>query len=97
MRSHRQVLRQIAEQNLDPKIAYVKGVNGSLVPKKNPNVSGRIETKKSEESLEAKSVVSEETDLEKVDEKTQTSEATEEKPKKKLPPKKKKSELATDE
>ena len=35
MRNHKLILRQIARDNLDPKILYVAGKNGKLVPKAN--------------------------------------------------------------
>jgi hypothetical protein len=99
MRSHRQVLRQIAEQNLDPKIAYVKGTNGSLVPKKHSTAFDKTKTKDPKEDLEKNQITSEEITSEKVDEETksESSEVIEEKPKKKFPPKKKKTESSTDE
>ena len=96
MRSHRQVLRQISEQNLNPKIAYVKGKNGVLVPKKTLNVPS---VEKTENSQEVTTISLEETVVESLpeDPKPEIQEATEEKSKKKVPPKKKKSETLTDE
>ena len=36
MRPHHRILRQIAEQGLDPKVAHVIGPDGCLVPKDEP-------------------------------------------------------------
>lgn len=58
MRNHRLILRQIARDNLDPKILYVAGKNGKLVPKTNPKANKEQEAKKEETVLVEEAEVS---------------------------------------
>jgi len=55
MKTHQMILRRIAEQNLDPKVPYVAGKNGILVPKSIPQEGADDASK--EESLEEKPVL----------------------------------------
>lgn len=64
MRNHKLILRQIARDNLDPKIPYVAGKNGKLVPKANKEQ----EAKKEETVLVEESEVSKITLPQKVNE-----------------------------
>ena len=91
MRQQQLILRKIAEQNLNPKVPYVAGKNGVLVPK-------RLQEAKEEKAEEVTKHVEVETAplmgaLTEDNLKEQASEVSDEKPKKKLPPppKKKKS------
>ena len=80
MRTHNRILRKLAEQNLDTKVAYVASANGELVPKHSKELPTHKENKnEKEEKVETSS---EGNSLE-VQEETS-------KPKKRVPPPKKK-------
>lgn len=80
MRSHNRILRKLAEQNLDTKVAYVASANGELVPKHYKEPTSHKENKnEKEEKVETSS---EGNSLEVQEESS--------KPKKRVPPPKKK-------
>lgn len=90
MRQQQLILRTIAEQNLDPKVPYVSGKNGKLVPKRQDNVenkSGLVEENNASPAplMGAMGTISEEGSKEQP-----VVEAVDDKPKKKFPPPKKK-------
>jgi hypothetical protein len=88
MRSHRAILRQIAQDNLDPTVAHVSAGNGKLVAreaKNEPNDKERsekdLQSKTEEKENQANSNVNPENNLEE-----------EVKKKRSFPPRKKKSD-----
>jgi len=52
MRSHQAVLRKIAEQNLDPRVAYVSAGDGTLKPKTSEHEHKHVLTHDSTELTE---------------------------------------------
>lgn len=80
------VLREISENSLDPKVAYVKSKSGKLIPKKSVNskVSKKVSATEAVETLE------EAPELTTTEEENSAAVTEEVKPKKKFPPPKKK-------
>jgi hypothetical protein len=62
MRNHKLILRQIARDNLDPKILYVAGKNGKLVPKANKEQ----EQEQEQEAKKQETVLVEELEVSKI-------------------------------
>jgi len=94
------ILREVSERGLDPKVPYVKGKDGKLLPNK------KIKTTEVFKSAESTSLTSETLDSEvnsveenastvAVEENTTATEET--KPKKKFPPPKKKKTVTVEE
>lgn len=85
MRSHRHILREIAQRNLDPRIPYVVGENNLLVEKDKKLDNENSEELKDQDPME-----------ENLNTQVEEAEAKEEKPKKRVPPPRKKKEVVTE-
>jgi hypothetical protein len=91
MRQQQLILRTIAEQNLDPKVPYVAGKNGALVPKRQDSVENKSEGLVEENNVSPAPLMGAMGTISEEDSKEQpVVEAVDDKPKKKFPPPKKK-------
>lgn len=85
MRSHRHILREIAVRNLDTKVAYVVGENNKLVEKEK-----RTDADSKEDQILS---LEEKTESDQSQTSQVLEDVKEEKPKKRLPPPRKKKEV----
>lgn len=88
MKTQQVILRKIAQQNLDPTVPYVAGKNGNLVSRSTVETSAKDTEEKTQENQDQPEV--EPLVMGSLDQESLPVVQTEEKPKKKFPPFKKK-------